>query len=265
MRKGVFKHRPRSGVAPIMHVIALWRRLFFPFVWVPGANRPSAGPGHPATGAGTGSATRRGQRHPLRGSCRAPLRAPQRPRAHGAGAGWARLAHPARPRPRARGAGAASRAPLRARGRASAGDNATSATAGPPAGQRHSHRASTAPPGTTPPAGQQGAGAPRYGHVQRHQTGTTPPAQGCAGARIGPGGWGHGEPYRAQFLQCAGQTSSRRRVPDKGSKRQAGGMQKKQRWEGSVIHKRVNKFHHVINLLFVPTLFPLCSRFVPVS
>ena len=42
--------------------------LVFPFVWVPGANRPSAGPGHPATGAGTGSATRREQRHPLRGA-----------------------------------------------------------------------------------------------------------------------------------------------------------------------------------------------------
>lgn len=149
--------------------------LVFPFVWVPGANRPSAGPGHPATGAGTGSATRRGQRPPLRGSCRAPLRAQSR----------------------------------------------TGRATSPGAGHRHGHRRA--------------------------------------------GGMGHGEPYRAQFLQCAGQTSSRRRVPDKGSKRQAGGMQKKQRWEGSVIHKRVNKFHHVINLLFVPTLFPLCSRFVPAS
>ena len=108
-----------------------------------------------------------------------------------------------------------------------------------------------------------GAGAGRT--AGDNNTSPKVPPGRSAGARIGPGEWGHGEPLSRQIPAMCGANQQppqgSRQGPAKAGKREA----KSRAGKGSVIQKRRRKFHHIKKSLFVPALSPLCPRFVPVS
>lgn len=272
MRKGVFKHRPRSGVAPIMHVIALWRRLFLGFVCRPNAAHWLA------SGSAWGLA---------------PLQARVQPRAHGLGATRTRHSQGAtgalqvgtRPPQQAHagqlragrwitGASASigrhrpgtttpARAALRAHGPVGARHYLVQA----PGSTTHYRRTAVAPLQVAPvgPARAQRRGRaltvqaghitcpePRRppawhhrpshcrGQTHRHRANTATsrgqrpplrrPETAPQGRGLGRGNGATGNPNRAQFPQCAGQTNSGQRFQARTAKKQGG--------KESVIHKK---------------------------
>ena len=141
-------------------------------------------------------------------------------------------------------------APLQ--GQAIAGDNATSTGTATGTGPG-------AVTGAPTPRARIGRGRRAHRRGQHHQP------KGAAGARIGPGEWGHGEPLSRQIPAMCGANQQppqgSRQGPAKAGKREA----KSRGGKGSVIQKRRRKFHHIKKSLFVPALSPLCPRFVPVS